>query len=129
MYKVFLIKFFFIMGISQNIMDIPRINHLIKIDGNVSDEEWGSIQPLPLTNVQPIYKAKMLEKTEIRICYDDKYIYLSGRMYVNKPSSVRGNSFERDTWQGDDTFGFAFDSFNDNKNMLFFYTNPNGALK
>jgi len=115
-------------GLSQDDrFHLPRVQFPIKLDGNVTDEEWGNISPLPLVVYQPVFGAEPSEKTEIRVAYDDNYLYVSGRLYESHPSGVRANSLYRDRWSGDDTFAIILDTFNDNETGLWFFTSPNGV--
>ena len=76
---------------------------------------------------QPTFEGEPTERTEIRIAYDDEYLYASGRFYDTDPSGVRSNSLYRDRYSGDDTFALVLDTFNDNENALWFYTSPAGV--
>ncbi|MFV1981174.1 MAG: DUF5916 domain-containing protein, partial [Rhodothermia bacterium] len=115
-------------GLSQDDrLRLQRVEVPIKLDGNVTDEEWGNISPLPLVVYQPVFEADPSEKTEIRVAYDDNYLYVSGRLYDSDPSGIRANSLYRDRWSGDDTFAIILDTFNDNETGLWFFTTPNGV--
>ena len=106
---------------------LERIDGPITIDGVVNEEAWESIEPLDLTVYQPVYKAEPTQKTEIRLAYDDEYLYASGRMYDSDPDNIRGNSLYRDKYSSDDTFSLLIDTFNDNENLLWFSTTPTGV--
>ncbi|MDZ4702218.1 MAG: DUF5916 domain-containing protein [Rhodothermales bacterium] len=66
------------------------------------------------------------EHTEIRIGYDDQFLYVSGKMFDSEPAGIRANSMYRDLYSGDDTFALIVDTFNDRENALWFMTTPNG---
>ena len=114
-------------AVAQDILDLPRITTKIDLDGVVTDAEWGSITPLPLVVYQPVFEAEPSEQTEIRVAYDDDYLYVAGRMFESDPANVRANSLYRDRWSGDDTFAIILDTFNDNETGLWFFTSPNGV--
>ena len=105
---------------------IPRINGSIKLDGLSNEPGWEAIEPLPLTMYQPTFGGTPTERTEIRIAYDDEYIYFSGRFFDSDPPSIRANSMYRDRYSNDDVFSIVLDTYNDNENALWFMTTPNG---
>lgn len=51
--------------------------------------DYGAIEPLPLTMMIPIFEGAMTEKTEIRVAYDDDYLYVVGRMYDSDPAGIQ----------------------------------------
>ncbi len=69
-----------------------RVKTEIKIDGNITEEEWGKIP-----TIKTFYRSGFLDKkvnsnTVVWIKYDDNYLYIAGRMEdkdvvatVNKP--------------------------------------------
>lgn len=105
---------------------LQRIKGPIIIDGHIDEAAWEAIEPFPLVTYSPTYKGTKSERTEIRVAYDDNYIYAAGRLYVDNQDNLRANSFYRDGWSGDDTFGILLDTFNDNESALWFYTTPLG---
>lgn len=111
----------------ETIIKLQRINNTPRIDGNVTDSEWQSVKPLPLTEYEPVYKGKPTEKTELRIAYDDNYIYVAGKMFDSDPDGIRMNSLYRDLYSGDDDISIAIDTYNDNRNALWFFATPAGV--
>ncbi len=104
-----------------------RIDGKITVDGKIDEPAWEKISPLPLATYEPIHLAPPTEMTEIRIGYDDHYLYISGRLYDSNPSGIRANSMYRDRYAGDDVLSVLIDTFNDNENALWFFTNPTGV--
>lgn len=82
--------------------------------------------PFSAYNVCSYFQGNQTEKTEIRVAYDDEYLYASGRFYDSSPSEIRINSLYRDRFSGDDGFAIYLDTFNDNENALLFAINPAG---
>jgi hypothetical protein len=129
-------KFFFIVfwvGVSlvtfsathaKDLIALNRLGHPIKLDGVIDDSEWQAIDPLPIVMYQPTYHGEMTEQTEIRVAYDDEFLYLAGRLYSRRTNQIRGNSLYRDDYSGDDIFAVVLDTFNDNDNAVWFFTNP-----
>ena len=112
---------------SPEAVALPRLQGPIQLDGLSDEAAWQAIEPLPLTLYQPIFGGTPTERTEIRIAYDDDYLYASGRFYDSEPSGIRGNALERDgSSSGDDRFALILDTFNDNEAALGFITTPAG---
>lgn len=114
-------------GNAQDLLSLPRLDDAIVLDGLSDEAAWQAIEPLPLVTYQPLYLGEQTEQTEIRVAYDDDYLYVAGKLYVKDAADVRGNSLYRDRYSGDDTFALVLDTFNDNENALWFFTNPAGT--
>ena len=112
---------------TQPPIKLHRITQPIQLDGLNDEPAWQAVDPLPLVMYQPTYKDTMTEPTEIKVAYDDDYLYVSGKLYHLDPGNIRANSFYRDRWSGDETFALVLDTFNDNENALWFYTTPLGV--
>ncbi|MCY4672889.1 MAG: DUF5916 domain-containing protein [Bacteroidetes bacterium] len=103
-----------------------RLTESIDIDGFVNDPAWEEVAPLPLVMYEPVFRGDLSERTDIRIAYDDQYLYLGANLYDSNPAGIRANSMYRDLYSGDDTVSLILDTFNDRQNGLWFFTNPNG---
>ncbi|HEX6070507.1 MAG TPA: DUF5916 domain-containing protein, partial [Longimicrobiaceae bacterium] len=68
------------------------------------------------------------EHTEIRVAYDDAYIYAALRA-DDDPSGIRANTLYRDRYSGDDVFVVFLDTFNDNETGVSFTINPAGSRR
>jgi len=112
---------------AQDPVFLQRIEGPIQLDGFSDEPAWQNIDPVPLGMYQPISGGTMTERTEIRIGYDDDYLYVSGRMYDSEADGIRGNTLYRDRYSGDDVLAIVLDTFNDNENALWFYTTPTGV--
>ncbi|MFC1547906.1 DUF5916 domain-containing protein [Candidatus Neomarinimicrobiota bacterium] len=111
----------------QELVELPRLSGAIRLDGRSDEAAWEALDPLPMTVHSPVFEAPPTERTEIRIAYDDDYLYAAGRFYDSDPSGIRGNSLVRDgSSPGEDNFGLILDTFNDNENALGFMTTPAG---
>ncbi|MCH7658525.1 MAG: carbohydrate binding family 9 domain-containing protein [Bacteroidetes bacterium] len=106
---------------------ISKINKEIKFDGLPFEKVWNEIEPFPVVMFQPDFGNEPTEKTEIRLFYNDKYLYVSGRLYDSVPSKIMYSSKKRDDYSvNSDGFGIILDTFNDNENALSFSTTPAG---
>ena len=108
-------------------IDIPRLPSPVRVDGLPTDSAWTAVAPLPLTMFAPTFRGTVTQRSEIRIAYDDDYLYAAGWFYDSRPEQIRINSLYRDRWSGDDTFALMIDPFNDNETGLWFYANPAGV--
>ncbi len=104
----------------------------IRLDG-VLDEPVYEAVPAVSDFVQqmPVEGAPATEKTEAWILFDEANVYVSGRVWDSAPPSEWvANEMRRDTPQlrENDSFWVAFDTFNDRRNGIAFYTNPLGAI-
>ncbi len=112
--------------VAQEALTLQRINSEIILDGLSDEPAWNNIEPLPLTMYQPTFKGTPTERTEIRVAYDDYYLYASGRFYDSDPTGIHANSLYRDRAINDDAFNLILDTFNDKENALCFWTTPAG---
>lgn len=96
-------------------------------DGYPDEQAWQQILPLPLTMYQPVFRGAMTEHSDIRVAYDDEYLYVSGKLYDSEPDKIVANTMYRDRYSGDDTFAIILDTFNDNENARWFFVTPNGV--
>ena len=110
---------------SDSLFVIPKIDG-ITFDGRVGETEWNSIAPVPMVQYEPNAGSPPTEKTEIRIAYDAKYIYVSMRAYDRDPNGIRSTSLYRDRISGSDHLELLLDTYNDNETAYVFTTTPTG---
>lgn len=111
---------------AQNATPIPKLSNTLVFDGQLNESFWNEIEPLDMTMYQPVYEGTVTEDNEIFLVYDEDYIYLAARLYHENTDDIRTNSLYRDQYSSDDTFALILDTFNDNENALWFFTNPAG---
>ena len=105
---------------------IQKIDGVITLDGLVDEPAWQSITPVVMTSHWPEFGNPPTDPTEIRIAYDENYIYVSGILDA-APEHVLAASFKRDLHSmGTDYLTIVLDTFNDNQNALLFATTPTG---
>ncbi len=105
---------------------LQRARGPVELDGPSDEPAWSGIEPLQLTMYTPSYRGELTERTEIRVAYDDRYLYVAGRFFDSEPASIQVNSMYRDRLSGDDCFGVLIDPFNSNDIGLWFWTTPAG---
>tara|TARA_B110000914_G_scaffold225644_1_gene246992 strand:- start:1624 stop:3849 length:2226 start_codon:yes stop_codon:yes gene_type:complete len=99
------------------------------IDGNViNDKVWNTIFPITsMTQVTPNFGEPSSEKTEIRLAYTDRNLYVSVVGFDSDPSKIVVSDSKRDADLNDeDSFLFILDTYNDFQNGFLFGTNSDG---
>lgn len=106
---------------------VPRLQGSIQLDGVIDEPAWRAIEPVNLVTHWPSFDNEPSENTEIRIGYDDTYIFISGS-FQDDPKNIQGPTFKRDAWNmAMDQLALILDTFNDNENALIFVVTPTGA--
>jgi len=106
---------------------LSRLTGPITLDGRVDEAAWEAVDPVPLIQYQPVFGGQMTQRTEIRVAYDDEYLWVSARMYESDPSKIMANALTRDEASSDDLLAIVLDTFKDNENALWFSTTPLGT--
>jgi uncharacterized protein DUF5916/cellulose/xylan binding protein with CBM9 domain len=105
---------------------MQRIDSPIILDGKVDEAAWQKIKPLQLISHWPEFGNAPSDHTELRVTYDENYIYFSG-VCNSSPENILAASFKRDLFTlGTDYISIILDTFNDNENALSFATTPTG---
>ena len=109
-----------------------RLAEGIRLDGQLDEPVYQTVAAITdFIQQMPDEGAPSTEKTEAWIMFDGTNIYVSGRVWDSAPPGQWvANEMRRDTSQlrENDAFWVAFDTFNDRRNGVTFYTNPLGAL-
>ena len=107
--------------VAQDPIVIQRIGGPVELDGLSNESAWDSIRPLPMVMQVPDFGGPPTERTEIRVAYDDDYVYVAGRFYDSQAELIQATSLRRDkSGLTNDQFGIILDTFNDKENGLFF---------
>ena len=99
------------------------------MDGNVLGELlWKSVNPIKeLRQIKPSYGSLASEKTEIRVAYTLKTLYVAVVCYDSAPDQIVVSDSRRDAdLSDDDSFLFIIDTYNDQQNGFLFGTNADG---
>jgi hypothetical protein len=112
---------------SQTPLVVNKLTNPIIFDGVPDETAWQAIPSLPMIMHTPVFGNDPSETSIIKIAYDDQYFYVSGFLNYKNPADMRATSRKRDYSEGTcDWLGIILDSFNDRKNAVSFWTNPNG---
>lgn len=113
---------------SQEPVRVVKISNPVTFDGAPDEETWKGIQPFKLIMYSPVFRNKPTDSSNVRIAYDDTYLYVSGIFYYKDPSTMRAVGKKRDySMPSTDWFGIILDTFYDRQNAVGFFTNPNGC--
>ncbi len=113
---------------AQEPIALSRTGGPIVIDGVINERAWSLIPPLHITQKVPVEGDPPSQPTEIRIGYDDDFIYLSGRLYDAEPHRIVANTKKRDDFtENTEWVGLLIDTYDDRENALGFWVTPTGA--
>jgi hypothetical protein len=108
-------------------LPLHRLTSAIELDGVLDEPAWAEVPPLPFVIHTPDFGAEPSERTEVRVAYDDDFLYVGARLFDGGPSMRRAPSLKRDqTGLSNDWLGVILDTFNDKENGFAFFTNPRG---
>ncbi|HET9316434.1 MAG TPA: DUF5916 domain-containing protein [Vicinamibacteria bacterium] len=100
------------------------------IDGRIDDIVWQAATPLPDTDwltYNPLNGDHIQQRTEVRVAYDDRYLYFAFRCLDPEPAKVRGTLSRRDNVWNDDWVGLSLDSVGNGQQSYDLFVNPLGV--
>ncbi len=110
-----------------------RLTQPLRLDGRLDEAVYASVPPIDgFIQQLPIEGVPATEPTEVWIFFDDDTLYIAARCYDSQPDRIVANELRRDNnniFQVNDNFSAAIDTFHDQRNALFFQTNPIGAIR
>ncbi|MEJ5263915.1 MAG: DUF5916 domain-containing protein [Bacteroidales bacterium] len=105
-----------------------RIDNPPHIDGKLDDACWQLGQwSEDFVQQTPREGAKASQRTQLKVLYDDKYIYVAFKCYDNEPEKILHEVGNRDELAGD-VVGINFDSYYDHKTGYEFNITAGGSL-
>ena len=114
--------------ISQETVKIKRITNPVEFDGIPKEPAWEALDLYALTMHKPNYGDRPSEKSEVRIGYDNEFLWIGASLYMEDASKIFAVTKKRDEMLfGYDAFGIMLDSYNDKENCLAFFTTPTGS--
>ncbi len=116
-------------GQEVKLLTIPKIKEVPQIDGKLDDDCWlKAALAQDFRQRRPEEGASATEKTEVRICRNEKVLYIGVRCFDSQPDKIRAGVMQRDApVKGDDYFFVLLDPFQRSREGYYFRTNPNGA--
>jgi hypothetical protein len=106
-----------------------RISQPIKIDGRLDEPAWSeAIAATDFLQQKPNEGRTASEKTEVRVLFDDKNLYIGIHAFDSDASSINARELVRDTsFSNDDKIEILLDTYHDRRNAFRFAVNPLGT--
>jgi hypothetical protein len=105
---------------------ITKITDPVKFDGVMDEPFWDKATSFAVTRQTPDYESNPSEETDLRMFYNEAYIWFGARLYYKNTKNIQDYSKQRDAGGPMDFMAFAFDGYNDKTNGLAFATTPAG---
>jgi len=99
----------------------------LSIDGQLNEAAW-LLAPVAadFTQLAPNPGNKSRQFTEVKVLYDDEFMYVGAIMHDTAPDSILSQLSARDQLENTDYFGFWISSFRDGINAFEFFVTPAG---
>ncbi len=141
MRKFYLIILIYIFTITSQIfpgfgtgqkLNVLKIAGKPKLDGKLDDTVWKKVPVFSeFRMVHPETGNNPTERTEVKIAYTSKHLYIGIKCFYTDPKNISVNTMKYDQngrWSnGDDTVKILIDPFLDMRNAYVFIVNPKGA--
>ncbi len=105
---------------------VTKMDEAIRFDGVPDEPIWNRATRFPVTRQTPDYQSTPSEETDLRMFYNNDYIWFGARLYYKNTAMIQDYSKQRDAGGPMDFMAFAFDGYNDKTNGLAFATTPAG---
>jgi hypothetical protein len=117
-----------VMGKGSPTAEIPRLESVVQIDGNLDEPVWSRATRLTgFWQYQPVDGRPAEEQTEVRVWYAADAIYFGVIAYDRNPRGIRATVADRDNIDNEDHVVLDLDTFHDRRRAFFFGVNPLGA--
>ena len=100
------------------------------IDGRDDDAAWRGAQVIDqFLEYEPTPAAVPRFRTEVRVLFDDKYLYVGARMFDPAPDSIISLLSRRDVRTQSEQLKLVIDSYHDRRTAYQFILNPAGVKR
>ena len=101
----------------------------IKIDGRLDETSWSQADPAnDFLQQQPNEGEPASERTEVRVLFDDKNLYIGIHAFDTDPAQINARELVRDAgFSNDDTVAILLDTYHDRRNAFRFVVSPLGT--
>jgi hypothetical protein len=115
---------------STRLISALRVAQPPAVDGLLDDPAWVAAPVASgFTQTRPHPGTPATERTEVRVLYDDRALYVGARLYDSRPDSVVGRLARRDQDVYSDGFAVGVDSYHDRRTAFVFAVNPRGVQR
>ena len=106
-----------------------RTELTIKVDGLLDEPVWSTVKPITeFVQRLPLDGGEPTEKSEMRVAYNNNFIYFGFTFFDSDPEKVRATILNRGGWiHRDDKLEIALDTYHDRRNAYLFEMNPLGT--
>ena len=106
-----------------------RTELIIKVDGLLDEPVWATIKPITeFVQRLPLDGGEPTEKSEMRVAFNNNFIYFGFTFFDSDPEKVRATILNRGGWiHRDDKLEIALDTYHDRRNAYLFEMNPLGT--
>jgi hypothetical protein len=106
-----------------------RVTAPVNVDGVLDEPFWETIAPITeFVQREPQEGAPITERTEVRIAYNDRYLYFGFTLHDSNPGGIVKSVLQREgPSQNDDHIIIGLDTFYDRRNAYIFGLNPFGT--
>jgi len=107
----------------------------IRVDGRLDEVAWAKAAPAGgFTQEWPLRGIPARQRTDVRVLYDDRYLYIGARMHHDRNldggrATIVRRLHRRDQDSQSDWFSVAIDSNHDRRTALVFEVNAGGVQK
>jgi hypothetical protein len=103
----------------------------IRVDGRLDEAVWEQARVIDeFVQQKPDEGQPATERTEVRIVYTERALYIGAVMYDEDPSSLVIPTLQRDPNTRDgDALGIVLDPFHDEASGFAWFINPGGAIR
>ena len=107
-----------------------RASQTPELDGKTNDPAWQEAQRIDqFLEYEPNEGAETRFKTEARVVYDDRYLYVLVRMFDPAPDSIVSLLGRRDVRVPSEQLKIVIDSYHDRRTAYQFAVNPAGVKR
>jgi hypothetical protein len=107
-----------------------RTPEAIRIDGHLDEAAWSLAPALKnFTQLTPMLGLPSKKRTEVRVLFDDRYLYIGARMHHEPGSPVVRQVHRRDQTSASDWFAIFIDSAHDHRSAYSFMVNASGVQR
>jgi len=107
-----------------------RTAEAILMDGRLNEAGWAQAPVLQdFTQLTPMLGTPSKQRTEVRVLYDDRFLYVGARMHHTPGSPVVKQVHRRDQNSASDWFAIFIDSAHDHRSAFSFMVNASGVQR
>lgn len=115
---------------TATVAQASRVTTPPTLDGRTDDPAWVSAQVIDqFLEYDPNEGRQSRFKTEVRVTYDDRNLYVLARMFDPAPDSIISLLSRRDVRTASEQLKLVISSYNDKKTAYEFITNPAGVKR